>query len=380
MNKKGALVIFLVILVIFLIMTACKGGQVLPPDPNIPVVEKTAGPDNGQVINVNNADFQWNGNDEMAPRVITNYQYQKDEEAWTDVEPPTVTAYTWNDITQGAHTFRIKAQDDEQNESQAVTWNFSYLPAATPTYTLTVEASPAAGGDIQIEAQGWKNTDTTTVDENTEVEIRAQAAQGYQFDGWYEGGVKISEENPYTVTVDENKTIEGKFTEVQAGGPSGEWDISAHIILGEPPNQWEGDSDGETNVQISPDLEHITGNATMIIPPVSPRNIRGFSRVVLKSGSVLLMREIFPGLRPSVDGLRDGNTIIADEGEGLATMEFDISFNQQDVVQGVLTVIFLGEDYLATITRNRDNEEPNEVQFRVDVPGLEAVYEVTATR
>src|SRR6056297_2210531 len=130
MNKKGALVIFLGILVIFLIMTACKGGQVPPPDPNIPVVEKTVGPDNGQVINVNNAEFQWNGNDETAPRIITKYQYQKDEEAWTDVEPPTVTTYTWNDITEGAHTFSIKAQDDEQNESQAVIWNFSYLPAA----------------------------------------------------------------------------------------------------------------------------------------------------------------------------------------------------------------------------------------------------------
>ena len=379
MSKKGALIIFLTLLVIFLIMTSCKGGLV-PPDPNIPVVEKTAGPDNGQVINVNNAEFQWNGNDQMAPRVITNYQYKKDEEAWRDVDPPTVTTYTWDLIAEGIHTFSVKAQDDEQNESQPAIWNFTYTAAATPTYTLTVEASPAAGGDIQIEAQGWKNTDTTTVDENTEVEIRAQAAQGYTFNGWYEGSVKISDNNPYTVTVDENKTIEAKFTEVHAGGPNGEWDISAHITLGEPPNQWEGDSDGETNVQISQDLEHITGNATMIIPPVSPRNIRGFSRVVLKSGTTLLMREIFPILRPSVDELRDGNTIIADESGGFATMEFDISFNHQDVVQAILTVGFLGEDYQATITRNRDNEGPNEVQFRVDVPGLEAVYEVTATR
>lgn len=380
MNKKGALVIFLGILVIFLIMTSCKGGQVVPPDPNIPVVEKTAGPDNGQVINVNNAVFQWNGNDEMTSRVITKYQYKKDAYDWTDMEPPTDTTHTWIDLTEGAHTFSVKAKDNEEQESEAVIWNFTYSVAATPTYTLTAQASPAVGGDIQIESQGWKDTDTTTVEENSQVDVHAQAAQNYTFEGWFDGQTKLSEDNPYTITVDGNKTVTAQFEAQQAGGPDGEWNISAHITLGQGVNQWEGDSDGETNVQVSQDLEHITGNATMIIPPVSARTAKGFSRVVLKSGTILLMREIFPSLNPSLEHLRDGNTIIADEGEGVATIAFDISFNQQDVVQGIMTVIFLGEDYLATIIRNRDQEAPNEVQFRVEVPDLEAVYEVTATR
>jgi len=196
------------------------------PNP-VPTVQKNDGPDGGAVINLNNATFEWSGTDES--RAIVKYQYQKDAGAWTDMTPVTATAYTWNNIVEGAHTFSVKAFDDEEAQSDPVTWTFTYT---IPEYTLTAQASPAIGGDIQIAAQGWEDTDTITVDENTQVELNAQAAEGYEFDGWYEGQTLLSQQETYTAAVDTNQTIVAQFqqlTRLRDLGPEGNTNEAGNV-------------------------------------------------------------------------------------------------------------------------------------------------------
>ena len=347
-----------------------------------PTVQKTSGPDGGAVININSAAFEWTGADESDARAIVKYQYRKDGGAWTDMNPLTQTTYTWNDITEGDRTFSVKAFDDEDDQSNPVTWSFTYT---IPEFTLTVEASPAVGGDIQIEGQEWKDTDTITVDENTQVDIHAQAAAGYTFEGWYEGGIKVSEDNPYTVTVDNNKTVTAQFE--QAGSPDGEWTVTATITIKDPSDEivYQNNSVGETNVEISDDLESITGVATMVMPTeVSLRSIKALSTFVLNSGVIYLMKEAFPGLNEKNEIFnRNGNTIIANNQQPNMIIEFEIYFNGEDEVTGELTAYLAPEVVLeeeAVITRKRNQEKPQQVIFSVEIPDQMVKYEIECTR
>ena len=93
-------------------------------------------------------------------------------------------------------------------------------------------AAYAIGGDIQIAAQGWEDTDTITVDENTQVELNAQAAEGYEFDGWYEGQTLLSQQETYTAAVDTNQTIVAQFqqlTRLRDLGPEGNTNEAGNV-------------------------------------------------------------------------------------------------------------------------------------------------------
>lgn len=69
-------------------------------------------------------------------------------------------------------------------------------------YTITVSANPTAGGTV---AGGgtYRGGKTCT--------LTATANAGYVFDGWYEGGTKVSSDTNYSFIVSSNRTIIGKF-------------------------------------------------------------------------------------------------------------------------------------------------------------------------
>lgn len=79
-------------------------------------------------------------------------------------------------------------------------------------YTITVSASPTAGGTV---AGGGKYRSGKTCT------LTATANAGYVFDGWYEGSTKLSSNTSYSFTVSSNRTIIGKFT------------VSGFIIVGD---------------------------------------------------------------------------------------------------------------------------------------------------
>ena len=87
--------------------------------------------------------------------------------------------------------------------------------ARVQNYTISVTASPTAGGSI-TGGGSYKGGSSCT--------IIATPNAGYIFDGWYESGTKISSDASYTFTVSSNRTITGKF------------DDQRYIIVGDKGN------------------------------------------------------------------------------------------------------------------------------------------------
>lgn len=85
------------------------------------------------------------------------------------------------------------------------------FPAAEPRtfkaefarkYTITVSASPTAGGTVSGGGTYRSGKPCT---------LTATPNAGYTFDGWYEGSTKLSSNTSYSFTVSSNRTIIGKF-------------------------------------------------------------------------------------------------------------------------------------------------------------------------
>ncbi len=71
-------------------------------------------------------------------------------------------------------------------------------------YTITVSASPTAGGTVSGGGTYRSGKPCT---------LTATPNAGYTFDGWYEGSTKLSSNTSYSFTVSSNRTITGKFIE-----------------------------------------------------------------------------------------------------------------------------------------------------------------------
>jgi len=104
-----------------------------------PVAEKVSGPE-GE-INQGSSTFTWTGDDPDGE--IEKYEYRKDGGAWTS--NGLNTNYTWNDYTEGAHTFEVRAQDNEGAYSNIIIWNFYCLVFIGET--VKVEAGSFTMGD-----------------------------------------------------------------------------------------------------------------------------------------------------------------------------------------------------------------------------------------
>ena len=79
--------------------------------------------------------------------------------------------------------------------------------------TITAQASPANGGDVRIDGGTWGDSASMIVDRWTKLTMEAAAASGYAFEGWYDGGVKVSSDLAYQVTAIANKTYKANFTQ-----------------------------------------------------------------------------------------------------------------------------------------------------------------------
>ncbi|MBS3816492.1 MAG: hypothetical protein KGY76_02890, partial [Candidatus Thermoplasmatota archaeon] len=92
------------------------------------------------------------------------------------------------------------------NDNYSITAKFEVIGGVT--YDLTVDSS--SGGSVIEPGEG-----TFTYSENTEVDVQADADQGYEFVEWIgdNGTVGDTEANATTITMDENKSITATFQE-----------------------------------------------------------------------------------------------------------------------------------------------------------------------
>jgi len=89
-----------------------------------PTVTKVSGP--SEVVSESSSTFTWTGSD--SDGTITKYEYRKDEGSW--VSNGTSTSYTWSDYLKGDHKFEVRAQDNEGDYSNIISWSFTYSTGA----------------------------------------------------------------------------------------------------------------------------------------------------------------------------------------------------------------------------------------------------------
>ena len=143
---------------------------------------------------------------------------------------------------------------------KTVTAHFEYAP---PSYSLSVTASPLAGGSVGLYPDGG------SYEEGTVVALVATPALYYRFSGWV--GAVTGTANPTTVTMDANKTVTANFVfdpeqypvtvirEPEAGGSvslnpaAGPYSAGTKVTLTATPAanyrfvEWEGALSGSTN-------------------------------------------------------------------------------------------------------------------------------------
>ncbi|MBD5153109.1 MAG: InlB B-repeat-containing protein [Oscillibacter sp.] len=88
---------------------------------------------------------------------------------------------------------------------KAVVFDVSEPPV--PTYTITASVDPAGSGTV---------SGAGTYQEGDAITITAAPEDGYQFTGWQENGVTVSEDAVYTFTVTGDRTLTAVFEEVKA--------------------------------------------------------------------------------------------------------------------------------------------------------------------
>ena len=109
----------------------------------------------------------------------------------------TFTVVPKTGLQAGTHTATVKVSN-QNVPAQTLSVSFTVLPSE-----FEIDVSVGAGGSV---------TGGGTYVNDTEVELTATPKSGYVFDGWYEKGVKLSEESTIWVTVTRDLTLEARFS------------------------------------------------------------------------------------------------------------------------------------------------------------------------
>ena len=101
---------------------------------------------------------------------------------------------------------------------------------------VTVTANAGTGGTA---------TGGGTVDAGASVTLRATANSGFVFDGWFEGGVRVSSANPWTFNANANRTLQARFVmqptgEIPPGGGNGPAPPVTGDYVDNPHSPWAG--------------------------------------------------------------------------------------------------------------------------------------------
>lgn len=120
-----------------------------PSDTTPPAVNITEAP--GTWINTTSAYFAWEGSDNISSESALVYSYKLDGCDWSAYSAS--TSYTWNDLTEGNHTFDVRAKDEAGNVSDVDSVAFG-VDLTDPELTWGV-ATPSPNG------AGWNNTDVS---------------------------------------------------------------------------------------------------------------------------------------------------------------------------------------------------------------------------
>jgi alpha-tubulin suppressor-like RCC1 family protein/PKD repeat protein len=127
--------------------------KVIVSDTTVPTTQITQGPDGW--INESSASFGWTGSDATTPSSDLVYSHRLDSGDWSDYAAE--TSVTLQDLSEGEHTFYVRAKDKANNEE-------SEEQAARSTFSVdTIAPSIQDAGHTleQPNANGWYNASLT---------------------------------------------------------------------------------------------------------------------------------------------------------------------------------------------------------------------------
>ncbi len=114
--------------------------------------------------------------------------------------------YQFRGWLDGATTISTTATFEYTMPADHVTLTAKFKTLPPNQFTVTVVADPANGGTVS------KTPDLPAYLTGAQVTLNAVAAEGYTFDGWYDGATQVSANASYVYTVaDSNKTFTAKF-------------------------------------------------------------------------------------------------------------------------------------------------------------------------
>lgn len=118
-------------------------------------------------------------------------------------ETTTASTSASESVSQSTAAFTTRQTTERITERE--TEPSSETTAAPQTYTIEV-MSPDGGGSVRGTGGA--------IEVNKEITVMATPDGGFQFDGWYENGKRVSTQQNYTFTVVRDRTLIAKFSEI----------------------------------------------------------------------------------------------------------------------------------------------------------------------
>jgi len=117
-----------------------------------PTVTIVSGPSG--TISQSSSAFSWTGSDPDG--TITKYEYRKDGGSW--VSNGTSKSYTWSGYSEGSHKFEVRAQDNEGDYSNIISWSFTY-DEGNKDPTVTKVSGPSGTISQSSSTFTWNGSD-----------------------------------------------------------------------------------------------------------------------------------------------------------------------------------------------------------------------------
>lgn len=117
-------------------------------------------------------------------------------------ETTTASTSASESVSQSTAAFTTRQTTERTTERE--TEPSSETTAAPQTYTIEV-MSPDGGGSVRGGGE---------IEVNKEITVMATPDGGFQFDGWYENGKRVSTQQNYTFTVTRDRTLVAKYSEI----------------------------------------------------------------------------------------------------------------------------------------------------------------------
>ena len=105
---------------------------------------------------------------------------------------------------EGMNLLSSNSQFTYAMPAQNTTLEASFVPEGTPLYTLSLTAAPPEGGTIIVGSGSYEA--------ETQIYVRADASEGFEFTGWYEGVNLVNSNSQFIYIMPaQNTTLEARF-------------------------------------------------------------------------------------------------------------------------------------------------------------------------